>query len=59
MPDAKLPHYILLMAPGPLAPREGVSVNESERASFRIKAETGEASVPFNAALAHTGDKTT
>ena len=47
------------MAPGPLAPREGVSVNESERASFRIKAETGEASVPFNAAQAHTGDKTT
>jgi SAM dependent carboxyl methyltransferase len=37
-PDAKLPHYILPMGPGPLAPREGVSVTESERAPFRIQA---------------------
>ena len=37
-PDAILPHYILPMGPGPLAPREGVSVTESERAPFRIQA---------------------
>jgi hypothetical protein len=38
-PTAGLPHYILPMGPGPLAPREGVSVTESERAPFRLQAE--------------------
>ena len=38
-PIAGLPHYILPMGPGPLAPREGVSVTEKERAPFRFQAE--------------------
>lgn len=38
-PDARLPHYILPMGPGPLAPREGISVTENERAPFRLQAE--------------------
>lgn len=37
-PDVRLPHYILPMGPGPLAPREDISVSESERAPFRIQA---------------------
>ncbi len=37
-PDARLPHYILPMSPGPFASREGVSVTESERAPFRLQA---------------------
>jgi hypothetical protein len=37
-PDARLPHYILPMGPGPLASREGVSVTESERAPFERQA---------------------
>jgi len=37
-PDAGLPHYILPMGPGPLAPREGVSVTENERAPFARQA---------------------
>ncbi len=37
-PDARLPHYILPMGPGPLAAREGVSVTENERAPFRLQA---------------------
>lgn len=38
-PNARLPHYILPMGPGPLASREGVSVTENEREPFRIQAE--------------------
>lgn len=38
-PEARLPNYILPMEPGPTAPREGVSVTESEQAPFRIQAE--------------------
>ncbi len=38
-PDTRLPHYILPMKPGPLAPREGVLVTENERAPFRLQAE--------------------
>ncbi|OQK18746.1 cyclopropane-fatty-acyl-phospholipid synthase [Methyloprofundus sedimenti] len=37
-PDARLPNYILPMGPGPLAPRESISVSETERAPFRIQA---------------------
>jgi len=37
-PDARLPHYILPMGPGPFAPREGVSVTENERAPFGLQA---------------------
>lgn len=37
-PDAGLPHYILPMGPGPLAPRDGVSVTDTERAPFRLQA---------------------
>lgn len=38
-PDAGLPNFILPMGPGPLAPREGVSVSEAERAPYRRQAE--------------------
>jgi len=37
-PDTRLPHYILPMGPGPLAPREDVTVTENERAPFRLQA---------------------
>ena len=38
-PDVGLPHYILPMGPGSLAPRESVSVSESERAPFQVQAD--------------------
>lgn len=38
-PESRLPHYILPMGPGPLAPRDGISVAEIEREPFRLQAE--------------------
>ena len=37
-PDTELPRYILPMGPGPLAPRQGVSVTERERVPFARQA---------------------
>jgi hypothetical protein len=37
-PNAPLPHYILPMGPAPGAPRDGVSVTETEREPFRLQA---------------------
>ncbi len=37
-PDSAIPHYILPMEPGLLAPRDGVYVTESEQEPFRLQA---------------------
>lgn len=39
-PKTRIPNYILPMGPGPQAPRNGVTVTESEREPFRLQAES-------------------